>query len=257
MKAVSTFLVLLNFLTSCYGWTCTAAPQQLDAAQLDAGKGMVVMTDKLSNVFFLSGSTWFKLGSVPLKHVSVGPAGIWGVNNNDTVFKFAAGDFFPVLGLDLKQVDAGGEGQVVGVKVVNSIHCLDAGKASSIKQQGLMNWNTLEGQLMYFSCGPNGCWGVNSNQEIYFTKVSPNNCGISGWTKTDGAAVKVEVGTDGRVFVVNSSGNLYERMGISDTVPQGTGWSHISFCLPIRHASYDLGRLWLVTEGGVILSCTN
>ncbi|KAM4712378.1 LOW QUALITY PROTEIN: fish-egg lectin-like [Anableps anableps] len=237
-------------------WTCTTPAQQFPVAQLDAGQGMVVMTDQNSNVFYLSGS-WSKLGSVPLKHVSVGPAGIWGVDRHDKVYKFTAGDFFPTCGLELNLLNAGGEGQVVGVARSDSIHCLNAVSASSIKEEGVLNWNTLQGELMYFSCAPTGCWGVNSYQQIYFTKVSPNSCIMNGWNKLDGIAVHVEVGSDGNVFVVNPSGKVYERTGISKKVPQGTGWSQIEFCVPIKHTSYDLGRLWLLTEGGVILECTN
>ncbi|XP_014884335.1 fish-egg lectin-like [Poecilia latipinna] len=254
MKALATFLVLLNYFTRCHGWICTTAPEHAAAAQVDAGNGMVVMTDKNSNAFFLSDSSWSKLGSVPLKHVTVGYAGVWGVDLNNNVYKFAAGDFFPTHGLELMQVDAG-EGQVVGVTSQNSIHCLKASSASSIEEEGVLNWNTIPGALMYMSCGPLGCWGVNSGQNIFFTKVSPDNCSISGWRQTDGAAVKVEVGTDGRVFVVIQSGHVYERTGISEAVPQGTGWSQITFCVSIKHVTYDLGRLWLLTNTGVILNC--
>ncbi|XP_043964098.1 fish-egg lectin-like [Gambusia affinis] len=254
MKTLTTFLVLLNYFTRCHGWICTIAPEHLAATQVDAGNGMVVMTDRNSNAFILSDSTWSKLGSVALKHVSVGLAGVWGVDQDNTVYKFAAGDFFPTRGLSLIEVDAG-QRQVVGVTTQNSIHCLNASTASATEKEAVLKWNTIPGALMYFSCGPLGCWGVNSVQDIFFTKVSPDNCGISGWNKIDGAAVKVEVGSDGRVFVVNQPGNVYERIGITEAVPQGTGWRQISFCVTIKHVTYDLGRLWLLTEAGVILNC--
>uniref|UniRef100_A0A3B5R0G5 Fish-egg lectin-like n=1 Tax=Xiphophorus maculatus TaxID=8083 RepID=A0A3B5R0G5_XIPMA len=226
------------------------------ATQIDAGNGMVVMTDKNSNAFFLSDSSWSKLGSVALKHVSVGSAGVWGIDRDNTVYKFAAGDFFPTRGLSLIQVDAG-EGQVVGVTSQNSIHCLNGSSASSIEKEGVLNWNTISGALMYISCGPLGCWGVNSAQKIYFGKVSPGTCGISSWSQVDGVAVKVEVGSDGRVFVVNQSGNYLSlsRANISKALPQGTALSQISFCVIIKHVTYDLGRLWLLTDAGGILNC--
>ncbi|XP_015233921.1 PREDICTED: fish-egg lectin-like [Cyprinodon variegatus] len=257
MKAVAVVLVLVNYFTSCHGLTCKAAPQQLSAAQVDAGHGIVVMTDILYNSFFLTGSSWSKLGSVPLKHVSVGPAGIWGVNKDDKVHKFSGGDFFPVLGLELKQLDAGGQGHVVGVTDTDKIYCLNADRAFSIQKEGILTWDQLQGRLRYFSCGPNGCWGVNSIQHIYFTKVLPNTCEISGFIRINGLGVKIEVGTDGRVFILNQSGQLYERAGISDKVPQGTEWKEIAFQEPLKHASYDLGHLWLVTKCGVILECTD
>uniref|UniRef100_A0A3B3XIU6 Tectonin beta-propeller repeat containing 2 n=1 Tax=Poecilia mexicana TaxID=48701 RepID=A0A3B3XIU6_9TELE len=221
---------------------------------IDAGQGMVVLTDKNSSAFLLSRSSWSKLGSVSLKHVSVGPAGIWGVDQQNEVYKFVASDFVPTYGLELKHVDAGGQGQVIGVAKSDRIHCLTANKASSIKE--IMHWSTssVTDLLIYISCAPTGCWGVNAQQSIFFTV---NLCLQSGsWNQVDGEAVNVEVGSDGNVFVVNRLGLLYERTGISDQVPQGTGWKKIEMSVKIKHASYDLGYLWLVTEEGFIVKCT-
>uniref|UniRef100_A0A3Q2CKH2 Fish-egg lectin-like n=1 Tax=Cyprinodon variegatus TaxID=28743 RepID=A0A3Q2CKH2_CYPVA len=163
---------------------------------------------------------------------------------------------FMCSGQKLKQLDAGGEGHVVGVTDSDSIHCLDASNVSPTQQQGSLSWITVPGLLIHFSCGPNTCWGVNSNQDIYFIKISPNSCKTSEWTKVDGAAVKAEVGTDGRVFVVNKAGNLFERIGISDKTPGGANWKLIEFQKPIKYVSYDQGRLWIVTECEIILECT-
>lgn len=80
----------MGFLTA---WTCKEAPQHYAAVQIDAGQGKVVMRDKENQVYFLSGSNWYKLGRVKLKHVSVGPAGIWGVDTSDRVNKYVSGDF--------------------------------------------------------------------------------------------------------------------------------------------------------------------
>lgn len=78
------------FLTA---WTCKVQPQLFSAAQIDAGLGNVVVTDKRNLAYFLSGSTWYKLGSTKLKHVSVGPSGIWGVDTFNRVYKYVAGNF--------------------------------------------------------------------------------------------------------------------------------------------------------------------
>uniref|UniRef100_A0A3B5MGR3 Uncharacterized protein n=1 Tax=Xiphophorus couchianus TaxID=32473 RepID=A0A3B5MGR3_9TELE len=221
-------------------WTCSAAPQQFPAAQIDAGQGMVVMTDKNSSAFFLSGSRWSKLGSVPLKHVSVGPPGIWGVDRQNEVYKFVATDFVPTRGLELKQVDAGGQGQIVGVTISDSIHCLNANSASSIKE--LMNWDTMSGLLIYYSCAPTGCWGVNSEERIYFMV---NLC------------LQMERQSMSKLGIIYFKKHLLlSRTGISGQVPQGTGWKKIEMSVKIKHASYDLGYLWLVTETGFIVECT-
>lgn len=75
------------------GCTCTEGPQQFPAVQIDAGQGNVVMTDSNNYAYFLIGSQWYKMGSLTLKHVSVGPAGIWGVDLNNRVYKYVAGSF--------------------------------------------------------------------------------------------------------------------------------------------------------------------
>uniref|UniRef100_A0A8C6NIY9 Fish-egg lectin n=1 Tax=Nothobranchius furzeri TaxID=105023 RepID=A0A8C6NIY9_NOTFU len=245
-------LFYLVFIFS--GWTCTAPPQQPSAAQIDAGQGQVVLTDSSSNVFFLSGSTWSKLGSVPLKHVTVGPAGIWGVDSSNKIYKFVGGDFVSVHGL-LQQVDAGGNKQIVGVNSGNNIYCLKTSITSAYSQTGSVDWTGFDGALKYFSCGPNGCWGVNSADNIYVSVINPSTCGKTSWTLVPGAAKMVEVGTDGSVFVVNAVGQVFQRTGITEYLPQGMNWAQLPICLPVKHVSYDLERLWVLTEIGLILKC--
>uniref|UniRef100_A0A672G780 Fish-egg lectin-like n=1 Tax=Salarias fasciatus TaxID=181472 RepID=A0A672G780_SALFA len=215
------------------------------ATQIDAGQGQVVMRNDKSEAFVLSGSTWTRLGSLPIRHISVGPAGIWGVDNNVYFHVFS--------GQNLNQVDAGGQDKIAGVTSSSTIHCLSAG-ASPLKEGDSLTWTTFPGALMYISCSSYGCWGVNSGQQIYFTKT--DSCQIRGWTRVEGAAIMVEVGTDGTVFVVNVHGNLYQRTGISADVPHGTGWFQIPLSNNIKHASYDLGNLWLVINGGIIAKCS-
>ncbi|XP_028256404.1 fish-egg lectin-like [Parambassis ranga] len=222
MKAVAVLLMVLSFLTVSHGWTCTAGPQRFHAEQIDAGEGQVVLTDRDSNVYLMCGLTWFRVASIALKHVSVGPAGIWGVDSSDKVYKYVAGDFILVNGQTLQQVDAGGQDQVVGVTNASIIYCLKSTIASN-----------------------------------YRDRVTPTTCDISGWIHIPRAAVMAVVGTDGNVFVVNRENQLYQRTGISTSAPQGTDWVNIPMCLPIKHVSYDLDKLWLVTKGGIIMQCSN
>lgn len=79
-----------TFLTA---WTCKVPPQQYPAVQIDAGLGNVVMRDTKYQAYFLSGSSWYTLGSIKLRHVSVGPAGTWGVDTFGRVYKYVAGKF--------------------------------------------------------------------------------------------------------------------------------------------------------------------
>ncbi|XP_029969958.1 fish-egg lectin-like [Salarias fasciatus] len=236
------------------GWTCDPGPEHSGATQIDAGQGQVVMTNNKSEAFFLSGSTWTGLGSVPMKHVSVGPTGIWGVDSSDEVYKYGGGDFLLSQGQKLHQVDAGGQDQILGVTSSSTVHCLSSAAASGFKQGDSLSWTTSSRALMYISCSSHGCWGVNSGKEIYFTKT--DSCQMKGWTRVQGVARMVEVGTDGTVFMVDGNGNFYQRTGISADVPHGTGWFKIPLSNNIKHASYDLGNLWLVINDGVIMKCT-
>lgn len=54
---------------------------------------------------------------------------------------------------------------------------------------------------------------IKASHHICFSwqKVTPSTCGISGTTLVDGLAVKVEIGTDGSVFVVNRGGEVFQR----------------------------------------------
>uniref|UniRef100_A0A8C6LKR3 Fish-egg lectin-like n=1 Tax=Nothobranchius furzeri TaxID=105023 RepID=A0A8C6LKR3_NOTFU len=234
------------------GWTCTAPPQQPSAAQIDAGQGQVVMTDSSSNAYFLSGSGWSKLGTVPLSHVTVGPAGIWGVDSFDKIYKFVRGDFvsFKLHKDNLFKCNE----QIVGVNSADNIFCLKSSITLAYPQPGPVAWTPFDGLLTYFSCGPNGCWGVNSADNIYVT-VSSSIFTSRHWTQVPGAAKMAEVGTDGSVFVVNSNGDVFQRTGITSSLPQGRDWVQIPFCLPVKHVSYDLGHLWVVMEIGLILDC--
>ncbi|KAM4569130.1 fish-egg lectin-like [Odontesthes bonariensis] len=254
MKAVAVFSLFLSCLSLGHGWSCKEAPQQFPAAQIDAGQGKVVLRDIDSRAYFLSGSQWYRLGSVSLKHVSVGVAGIWGVDSDDTVYKYIAGDFVRTTGQSLSQVDAGGVSQIVGVRH-NGIYCLEGSAASAFKQVDTLPWSRLPGELTYFSCSPtNTCWGVNSAGSIFYTTLSPT-CKKDPWVHVPGNAKMVEVGYDGSVFVVNSSGQVFQRTGISSDTPQGTTWSNIQMCVSVNHLSYDLGHLWIVSKGGIILQC--
>ncbi|XP_006805610.1 fish-egg lectin-like [Neolamprologus brichardi] len=256
MKSFAVFLLVLRYLSVSHGCTCTEGPQQFPAVQIDAGQGNVVMTDSNNHAYFLLGSQWYKMGSLNLKHVSVGPAGIWGVDLNNRVYKYVAGSFVFANGKSLQQVDAGGDGQVVGVTNTFTIHCLKSTIASAYRKQSPLSWTTLPGLLMYFSCSTNyGCWGVNSAQNIFFTEVTPSTCDISGWTHVEGAAVKVEIETDGSVFVVTKDGDVFQREGIDSSTPQGTSWTHLPMPSRISHVSYDHGNLWVVTDYGTILKC--
>ncbi|CAN9508103.1 unnamed protein product [Ophioblennius macclurei] len=193
-----------------------------------------------------------------MKHVSVGPAGIWGVDGSDNIYKYVSGDFIQLTGQNMIQLDAGGNGYVVGVIDFDSTHCLRRGVASRFSQAGSLSWKDMERALRYISCSSHGCWAVTRTQQLVFTKIIPDSCAAFEWTSvTDTASVTiVETGTDGSVFTVNEEGQLYERTGISSAAPLGTGWTLVPVGSKMKHMSYDQGVLWGINDVGTILKCT-
>ncbi|XP_073337019.1 fish-egg lectin-like [Pagrus major] len=258
MRAVAAFLLVLCYLAVSDAWRCSEGPRLYNVRQIDAGQGKVIARDTSGYVYFLIGSSWYRMSSVRFRHASLGPAGLWATSNSgNRVYKYIAGNFVVSSGLSLQQVDAGGNGQVVGVGSSRA-YCLRSDLASSYKRSGSLSWTSLSRVMKYISCGKYGCWGIDTSNRIYFTQtLSPTTCGNSRWSLISGAAVMVEVGTDGSVFVVNSSGQVFQRLGISSRYPQGTTWRIISMCMPVRHVAYDLGTLWVVTTSGLLMKCTH
>ncbi|XP_062299994.1 fish-egg lectin-like [Scomber scombrus] len=260
MKAVAAFLLVLCHLAVSHAWTCSEAPSLSNIKQIDAGQGQVVARTSHNQAFFLIGSRWYYLGTNKLKHVTVGPAGLWGVDTSNKVNKYVAGKFLPSTGLTMQQVDAGGDGQVVGVTSSNKPYCLTSSRALSYRGTGSPSWTAFSGTLKYFSCGPLfGCWGTNSINNVYVKKkITATTCAMTGWQHVSGIAAKmIEVGTDGSVFAVTTTGKVYQRYGITSSRPQGSGWRLVPMCMAIQHLSYDLGTLWVVTTSGFTMRCTH
>ncbi|XP_047194605.1 fish-egg lectin [Hippoglossus stenolepis] len=261
MKVVAAFLLVLGCLAVSHAWRCREGPRLYNAKQVDAGMGMVAATDIYKRAYFLSGRNWYRLGTTTLKHVSVGPSGTWGTSASNRVHKLVAGNFKQVNGLTMQQVDAGGNGQVVGVRPSNYLaYCLREAYALGYTGVGGLSWTYLAGSLKYLSCGPRfGCWGVNRQSRVYVSRaISPTTCRNSGWIAVSGLAMKmVEVGTDGSVFGVSTAGKLYQRYGISARRPQGTGWRLVPMCMTVQHVSYDLRQLWVVTTSRLLMTCVH
>ncbi|XP_071358968.1 fish-egg lectin-like [Trachinotus anak] len=261
MKAVAAFLLVLCYLAASHAWNCREAPRLSNAAQIDAGLGKVVAVNRYNQPFILIGTRWYRLSTTSLKHVSVGPAGMWGTSTSNRVYKLISGNFQISSGLSMQQVDAGGDGQVVGVAPGNLVtYCLRDRIALAYKGVGSLSWSSLGRRMRYYSCSPNnGCWGVDTSFRVLYTqRIIPSSCGTSGWSFVSGQSMTmIEVSTDGSVFGVNRRGQVYQRVGISSSRPQGTAWRYVPMRTSIRHVSYDLGRLWAVTTSGLLMLCTH
>ncbi|XP_069478130.1 fish-egg lectin-like [Ambystoma mexicanum] len=233
--------------------SCSQVPGAL--VQIDAGNGLVFGVDSTNKIYTLFGSSLIQLSGA-LIHVSVGAAGVWGVNGANYIYKMVGGNWVQTSG-SLKQIDAGGAQFVAGVNSNNNVYCLNEGATVSAKDGSPLPWVNIPGALKYYSCGPLGCWGVNSNDDVFFrNSVTPNNCQGNNWQLIVGKLSMIEVGRDGTVYGVNSIGHLYRRNGILNATPMGTSWTQLTFqSRKFRHVSIDLGLLWLITSDQKIFKC--
>uniref|UniRef100_A0A8C7K3K5 Fish-egg lectin n=1 Tax=Oncorhynchus kisutch TaxID=8019 RepID=A0A8C7K3K5_ONCKI len=213
MRATAAVLLVLCLLTVSHAWDCQEVVNIKNLMQIDAGLGQVVATDTSQIPYYLVGDKWIRLpGS--LKHITVGPAGIWGVNKDYAIYKYVAGNWVKAEGL-LKQLDAGGEQFIVGANMNDTPFCLTRSATVGYKGPGSpLPWTGLPGAVKYYSCGPFGCWAVNKNDDIYLMSLN-QDCQNNGWSHIDGKLSMIEVATDGSVFGVNSAGQVYTSLGLS------------------------------------------
>jgi hypothetical protein len=89
------------------------------------------------------------------------------------------------------QIDSGPPGIVYGVTTANDIKCRIGFSPFSPHGTG---WRDVPGTMKYVSCGPYGCWAVNSNNAIWFRHgVTPEKCEGSTWTNVVGQLKQIEV----------------------------------------------------------------
>ncbi|XP_043935363.1 fish-egg lectin-like [Protopterus annectens] len=161
-----------------------------------------------------------------------------------------------VLGF-LNQIDAGGPQFVSGTNKSDDVVCLNRNAAIPAKEGSALPWINIPGKLKYYSCGTKSCWGVNSDDDIYFrTDVVTDSCVGTQWQQITGKLSMIEVSTEDSVYGVNSAGELYKRDGISCDNPTGTTWKKVAIQgVLVKHVSLDLGTVWLITKDGSILTC--
>ncbi|KAL1275914.1 hypothetical protein QQF64_035537, partial [Cirrhinus molitorella] len=186
---------------------CEVVPGNLK--QIDAGVGIVGGVNDDNEVFLLLGNEFRRI-NVTMKHFTVGPAGELAVNLSNSVFKFQSGQFSSIP-VTFKQVDAGGDQIIVGVTPLDDIFCL-LKDANNVGSASNFPWVQLAGKLMYYSCGPYSCWGVNAAGNIVIRRgVTGASCvGVGAFDILSGSMSMVEVATDGNVFAVDIQGALLQ-----------------------------------------------
>ncbi|XP_058481417.1 fish-egg lectin-like [Solea solea] len=257
MKVAAAFIVVLCCLAASHALTCKEGPRFYNPEQIDAGLGHVVGVDRYKRPYILSGTYFYSLGSASLKHVSTGPSGTWGCDSNNKVYKFVAGNWKVASGYTLQQVDAGGPGQVVGIQSTsNQTQCLSESRTLAFYGTGSLTWSYLSKVLMYVSCGPETCWGITNDYKVYVAKIRNTCSRATSWQYVSTGMKMIDVGTDGSVYALSTTGLVYQRTSISSSNYKGSRWTNIPMCMPIKHLTYDLKNLWVVTESRLLLVCT-
>ncbi|XP_073513806.1 fish-egg lectin-like [Phyllobates terribilis] len=243
-------LLLSTGAASAAELQCKEIPGNLK--QVDAGAGQVYGVNSGDDIYQWMGDNWKQIPG-KLIHVTVGPGGVWGVNRGNIIYKWQDNNWVSVAG-SLKQIDAGGDKFVSGANLWDWIYCLN--QVDTLSRATVLPFIQLDGGLKYYTCGLNGCWGVNGINNIYYRyDVQPSACRGSRWQQIEGSLVMVEVATDGSVYGVNAQGMVYKRDGISADNPIGTSWTRLEIAGSFRHVTYDQGDLWLLTQSGAIYKC--
>ncbi|XP_052362817.1 fish-egg lectin-like [Oncorhynchus keta] len=97
MRATPAILLVLCLLPASHAWDCQPVVDIKNLVQIDAGLGQVVATNTSQTPYYLVGDKWIPL-SGSMKHITVGPAGIWGVNKADSIYKYVAGNWVQAAG---------------------------------------------------------------------------------------------------------------------------------------------------------------
>ncbi|XP_066461762.1 fish-egg lectin-like [Eleutherodactylus coqui] len=250
MMLLLCLLLLGTSVAADHELMCTVIPGNLK--QVDAGAGKVYGVNDNGNIFRWVKGEWKQIPGA-LIHVTVGPAGVWGVNEMNTIHKLQDDEWVPVSG-KMKQIDAGGAKFLAGTDGDNWVYCLN--QDQTVSKSTDPSFTKIEGSLNYYSSGPMGCWGTDTNNKVMFRfDVQPMTCQGSFWKTIEGSLVMVEVGTDGSVYGVDPEGKVYKREGISCTNHVGTSWTQLDLPGTFKHVSYDRGWLWLVRQNGEVLKC--
>lgn len=163
------------------------------------------------------------------KHVSVGEAGVWSVDNDDVVWR-RIGSYVPgslnirweqVEGQHLVQLDVGKD-VVWGVDAAGQIFV----RTGITKDRPAGDaWSSIAGFFIHVSVSQEGhVWVVDSTQAIHRRVGASKNSLGSAWEGVDGSWKQVSVGPAG-VWAISTSDQLHYRKGTyGDRDTLGTEW---------------------------------
>ncbi len=168
------------------------------------------------------------------RDIGVGAAGRWVIGNSGTggsgfgIHRFNGIGWIPISGSAVR-VAVGDEAWVVNS--TGRIYMRTGTSPTNIAGTG---WSDISGSLRAtdIGVGANQNAWVISNQTVSSGGNSIFRRSGSGWVQVSGAAVRIAVGDDGTVVVVNGNGLVFRRTGITASNPSGTGWALLNQLAP-------------------------
>jgi len=183
--------------------------------RISKGKSGIWGVDDDEYVYKLdsNGESWTRIGGSLLVHVSSG-ASVWGVDKSDGIYNYIGNNKWKHVEGELTNIDVSDNNRVWGCDRKRHIYRLIGSY-----------WQQIQGSKVQISVGLSGVWGVNSAGGVYYRTGTYGDIDISGsdWEKIDGGFKWVASGTD-LLVGVNSAGSIYYREGMSSLTPTGTDW---------------------------------
>ena len=208
----------------------------------------------------------FEYVADPRKIISLGVGGyaVWAVDSRGTVLyregvtaadpkgtSWAVIDKIPLENDAAVQIDVS---EKSGICVVTKNHLiLCRGSVNTLNPKGF-GWQKKIGKLKSLSCGGLGCWGIGQNGARVWFRASLD--GDSKWEIIKEAVLTtVRAGGDGSVWGINANGYLFERQGVSATLPQGKSWVRVALSKQFQDISITEGILFAVSTTGAVYQC--
>ncbi|KRX37303.1 hypothetical protein T09_2295 [Trichinella sp. T9] len=126
----------------------------------------------------LINGAWIRLGTTLVRHVTAGASGIWAAGKFTKVYRYICGRFRHAKGKRMKQVDAGGAKNIVGVTPRHQANCLTKQRALAFRGFGFLIWKIIPNvfrtmkyiSTTHYARGPT--WGVLPNHRVVCSRAS-------------------------------------------------------------------------------------
>jgi len=194
--------------------------------------------DEHDNIFKRESNTW-KNQTGSLKDISVGKSSVWGVSKSGHVFRRSMEykEWQQINGTLLSQVSVSGvsDSVVWGVTPGGEVTVWKGGNT----------WGKVPGSFKVVSCGQAGVWGVDSQYNVFYRKGTYGGRGGVGsaWEPVEGKLYWISSGSVGEVWGTNY-GKIFRREGISKSSPVGTKWKRIPGKLLKVDVDVMTGQVW-------------